>query len=176
MPTVVRQVRRKNLDAPVDASETRNSQSRCGALPWMLSVGLGFAISSVHGKLRSPTIESLHRATSWIRDVGNDTGFELVFRAVNFKEGSTVGDAAFGNIVKNMRSEIANLAIYRDVPVDQSRRGLAAPHMPSKQYGLGRSSRCGEIHAWIRSRTPRRQFVRALPRYGTGKSAIGRCR
>ena len=93
--------RKSDLTSELNAGETRQLKALLGSFQWLvaqLRFDMAFPVSSLQGE--KPTVGTMIKANSLVRQFQQDCSFELVFQAVDLEDCGimVVCDAALGNV------------------------------------------------------------------------------
>ena len=97
--------RKTDPTSQLDATEARQLRALLGSLQWLvaqLRFDMSYAVSALQGE-HPPTIATVLKANSIMREFKVDPNFELIFRPIDFRTAGIVmvSDAALGNVQKN---------------------------------------------------------------------------
>ena len=130
--------RKGNVNSPLDAHEHRQLRAVLGSLQWLvaqLRFDLAFGVSSLQGE-SPPTIGSILRANSLVREFKRTGDFELIFRPVDYRRAGivAVSDAALGNVkvdgssegsaIEKVYSQACHFILLGDEALTQGRSGI----------------------------------------------------
>ncbi|CAE7641422.1 RE2 [Symbiodinium sp. CCMP2456] len=96
--------RRRQLNAKLTEPERRQLRALLGSLQWLTAqfrFDMGFIVSTLQGE--APTVKTVLKANSAVRDFRQDCNFEMIFRPIDYNRGGlvVVSDAALGNVKLN---------------------------------------------------------------------------
>eukprot|EP00435_Cladocopium_sp_Y103_P031960 s717_g8.t1 len=97
--------RKSNVNSPLDSHEHRQLRAVLGSLQWLvaqLRFDMSFAVSTLQGE-NPPTVETVLKANSLVKEFQRTGTFELIFRPVDYRTAGIcmVSDAALGNVKLN---------------------------------------------------------------------------
>ena len=101
--------RKSDPSTPLDAHEHRQLRAVLGGLQWLvaqLRFDMAFGVSSLQGE-NPPTIGTVLRANSLVREFKRTDTFEMIFRPIDYRSAGivAVSDAALGNVQLSGSSE-----------------------------------------------------------------------
>ena len=105
--------RKSDVNAALTPGETRSLKALLGSFQWLvaqLRFDMSFAVSSIQGE--KPTVSTVLRANSILRQFQQDCEFELIFRPIDLQNCGVVvvSDAALGNVTLEGTSEAPTLS------------------------------------------------------------------
>ena len=129
--------RKSDPSAALDAHEAKQLRAVLGSLQWLVAqirFDMSFSVSALQGE-SPPTISTIIKANSIVREFKMLPAFELIFRPVDYRTGGVVmvSDAALGNVqqkgsttgeaITKVYSQACYFALLADMDLVEGRMG-----------------------------------------------------